>query len=523
MDDSRPLPRSLGRYLLYDEIAAGGMATVHVGRLLGPAGFSRTVAIKRLHPQFAKDPEFVSMFLDEARLAARIRHPNVVSTLDVVAREGELFLVMDYVQGLSLSRLVAAARRSNRTIPTRVASAILVDTLLGLQAAHEARNDRGDPLGIVHRDISPQNILVGADGIARVVDFGVAKAASRAQTTREGQIKGKLAYMSPEQVQSRGVDQRTDIFAASIVLWETLSGRRLFASDEPAATVADILTRTVEPPSKHNPTIDAQVDAVVLKGLARARSERFGSAREMARALQEALPPANSLEIEDWLASVAGDILQVSGRRVAQIEENSSKAADDPNLFAGAPSVKTVAMTPSGIAQSTPSSHASAAAPLRPLTQAPEEVTDLSASSGIAPLSIPLYRSRSVRVWLAAGGFAALAVAVLALRGGSADGVVAPKPTPASAAESAARSATDVAVQPAPPKEAAKPSEGSELVASPKPVPAPAPASSAVRGSKTRPGPVRVAAPAGAVARPSCDPPYTLKADGSKRFKPECF
>src|SRR5262245_12083371 len=126
MHDVRPVPRSLGRYLLYDEIAAGGMATVHIGRLLGPAGFSRTVAIKRLHPQFAKDPEFVSMFLDEARLAARIRHPNVVSTLDVVARDGELFLVMDYVQGLSLSRLVSAARRSNLVIPPNIASAILI-------------------------------------------------------------------------------------------------------------------------------------------------------------------------------------------------------------------------------------------------------------------------------------------------------------------------------------------------------------------------------------------------------------
>jgi len=192
--------RVVGRYALYAEIAAGGMATVHFGRLLGPVGFSRTVAIKRLHPQFAKDPEFVSMFLDEARLAARIRHPNVVPTLDVVATQGELFLVMDYVQGESLSRLIRAARERGHRIPPRIVSSILTGALHGLHAAHEAKNERGEPLNIVHRDISPQNVLVGSDGVPRVLDFGVAKAAGRVQTTREGQLKGKLAYMAPEQI-----------------------------------------------------------------------------------------------------------------------------------------------------------------------------------------------------------------------------------------------------------------------------------------------------------------------------------
>src|SRR5262245_394878 len=150
------------------------MATVHLGRLLGPVGFSRTVAIKRLHAQFATDPEFVSMFLDEARLAARIRHPNVVPTLDVVATEGELFVVMEYVHGESLSRLIKEEARNGRRIPPRIAASLISGTLQGLHAAHEARDERGNPLNIVHRDVSPQNILVGSDGIARVLDFGVA-------------------------------------------------------------------------------------------------------------------------------------------------------------------------------------------------------------------------------------------------------------------------------------------------------------------------------------------------------------
>ncbi|HEV8244207.1 MAG TPA: serine/threonine-protein kinase, partial [Polyangiaceae bacterium] len=187
-------PRSIGRYTLYGEIASGGMATVHVGQLSGPEGFSRTVAIKLLHKQYAKDPNFVDMFLDEARLAARIRHPNVVSTLDVVRVEDELFVVMDYVHGESLAHLVRAASVDGGHVPPRIASAILVGALLGLHAAHEATDGKGKPLSIVHRDVSPQNILVGIDGVARVADFGVAKAASRVHTTQGGEIKGKISY-----------------------------------------------------------------------------------------------------------------------------------------------------------------------------------------------------------------------------------------------------------------------------------------------------------------------------------------
>src|SRR5580704_4176495 len=174
---ARPRPQVIGRYAIYDEIASGGMASVHFGRFAGASGFARTVAIKRAHPHLAREPEFVLMFLDEARLAARIRHPNVVATIDVLSTPNDLALVMEYVHGESLWRLIRSAQEQGERAPLPIAAAILIDTLHGLHAAHEATDEQGAPLGIVHRDVSPQNILVGADGISRLVDFSIAKAA----------------------------------------------------------------------------------------------------------------------------------------------------------------------------------------------------------------------------------------------------------------------------------------------------------------------------------------------------------
>jgi serine/threonine-protein kinase len=318
--------RAIGRYVVYDEIASGGMASVHIGRLIGPLGFSRAVAIKILHPHFAKDPEFVRMFLDEARLAARIRHPNVVATLDVAVQDKELFLVMEYVQGETLAHLTRLAEDKGQTLPPRVACAIVVDLLDGLHAAHDAKDERGTPLTIVHRDVSPQNVMVGRDGTARVLDFGVAKAASRVQTTREGQVKGKFAYMAPEQVMRHHVDRRVDIFAASIVLWEALTGKRLFAADDPAAVVARIMGDVILPPSVVRRGLPEAVDAVVLKGLARSREERFATAGEMARALESALEPARRTAVAEWVQATADDLMAARAERVASIEREAQGA-----------------------------------------------------------------------------------------------------------------------------------------------------------------------------------------------------
>jgi serine/threonine-protein kinase len=262
------------------------------------------------------------MFLDEARLAARIQHPNVVSVLDVVAAEGELFLVMDYVHGESFATLLKRAQATDIAIPTKIVVGIALDLLYGLHAAHEARSERGDALGIVHRDVSPQNVLVGADGIARVLDFGIAKAAAmrtRAET-RSGYIKGKLSYMAPEQVATRQVDRRTDVYAAAVVLWEALTGNRFFPPLEVGALMAQILTRDHVPPSRWNKSLPAGLDEVVLRGLARDPESRYATAHDMAADLERVLSPARPREIGEWVQLVARQSLGARAESMSEVE-----------------------------------------------------------------------------------------------------------------------------------------------------------------------------------------------------------
>jgi serine/threonine protein kinase len=315
-------PPTVGRYLLYAEIASGGMATVHFGRLQGAAGFARSVAIKRLHPQYARDPDFVEMFLDEARLAARIAHPNVVPTLDVVAQGDELLLVMDYVRGSALSRLLRTLTQLGERMPARIAAAIAAGVLRGLHAAHEATNELGEPLEIVHRDVSPQNVLVGTDGIPRVLDFGVAKAAGRVQTTREGQLKGKLAYMAPEQITTGSVTRKTDIYAAAVVLWEMLTGRRLFRADNEGKLLALVLDGDVHPPSALVEGLNEGFDRVVLRGMDRDPAKRYSTAREMAIDVESVVGIAPSAEVGEWVEALAADELRERTARIEEIERS---------------------------------------------------------------------------------------------------------------------------------------------------------------------------------------------------------
>jgi serine/threonine protein kinase len=322
VDHLPTVSRVLGRYALYDPIAAGGMASVHLGRLRASAGFTRTVAIKCLHAQFVQDPEFAAMFLDEARMVARISHPNVVPTLDVVSADGELFLVMEYVHGESLAYLSRAATQAGQAIRPEIAVTLMIGVLHGLHAAHEACSERGEPLGIVHRDVSPQNILVGTDGAPRLIDFGVAKAAGRTQTTREGKLKGKLSYMAPEQIRGQ-VSRLTDVYAASIVLWEMLTGRRLFPGDNEGQIFDRALKGCRTPPSKHAANVSGALDAATLRGLSIDPKRRFASAREMALALEDVGSHVPASKIGAWVDSMATERLRERRERITAIESES--------------------------------------------------------------------------------------------------------------------------------------------------------------------------------------------------------
>ena len=477
--------RRVGRYALFGEIASGGMATVYFGRLVGAVGFSRSVAIKQLHPQYAKSPEFVAQFLDEAQLTARIRHPNVVSVLDVVARDGELFVIMEFVEGEPLSRLVRFARDP---IPLEIASAVLVQVLLGLHAAHEATTENGERLDIVHRDVSPQNMLVGVDGASHILDFGVAKAASRVHTTENGQIKGKLTYMAPEQLRGADLDRRVDVFAAGIVLWELITGQRLFARGDPGATVTAVLSGFVKPPSTHRPEVSPELDKLVLKALAPNREDRFASAREMAIALEGCVPPASSLKVGSWVEGVAGDSLKERAARLREAEEST-----------GVNAVVDAAGLQRRLADGSMNPHTSFSQPTlaEPVVQRARQ-----------PAWQKLYRERPwlVRSIAALIGFGLLWALVLAFH-------ATPKPPERQLALSASAAAVLPSASPVPEPKAVLATDLPEEAPSAKP-------------ALTAPGTPRVVkktTPKISAVSSNCKPPYVLDSQGRKRFKPECF
>ncbi len=490
----------IGRYTVDSPFAAGGMASVHLGRAQGPMGFARTVAVKRLLPALASDPAFTARFLDEARLAARVRHVNVVPTLDVVAEHDELIIVMEYVSGLSLAAVLlqdsvafgkAAASPAQR-VPLAVVSALMSDVLEGLHAAHTATTETGACLSLVHRDVSPQNVLVGSDGVARVIDFGVATASQGLPGEGERHVMGKLGYMAPEQLRGEQVTSAADVYSAAVVLWELLAHRRLM-SDGVDTHMERVLIGDLDGPRRFVPAVPVAMESVVMQGLSAAPARRFATAHEMAVALQAACPRATALEVATWLKEVAGAAL--------------AQRADDVARFESMPEGALAQVRPStlGVVVFDP-------------TVTVRALPDVTAV--IAPRAVPERRGHRPGSKVAAlsalavlVALAAIALIVVAMRARAPAGAAA-EPSAGSATE-AAPAETVTTTDPA----VAASGEPTEPATS---LPAAARTGPHRRGTKTPPSSGAAPRALGSVLAASCKVPFYFDAEGMKHYRPEC-
>jgi serine/threonine-protein kinase len=309
-----PLPEQLrDRYEVIGPIGKGGMAVVYLARLVGAAGFSRLVAVKRLTPERADEPTAAEALIDEARVAGQLHHPNVVPVLDALQYDGELFVVMEYVDGLSVGQLLRGLEARGQRVPPRIAASVMCGVLEGLHAAHTVRDEDGELLSIIHRDVSPNNILVGTDGVARLTDFGIAKSEQRMSATLPGQVKGTPGYMSPEQITAQPLLPCSDVYSAGLVLWELLVGEKVTARTPTPALAPGALP----PPSACGAQVRPEVDQVVMKAIAQMPAARFESARAFAEALEQVCPPLPAREVSAWLQEAAADTL---AQRAAYLE-----------------------------------------------------------------------------------------------------------------------------------------------------------------------------------------------------------
>ncbi|HHH30119.1 MAG TPA: serine/threonine protein kinase, partial [Polyangiaceae bacterium] len=318
----------LGRYRVVDEIGVGGMASVHLARVDGPGGFQKWVAIKRIHPHLVEDDQFVDMFLDEARIAAGINHANVAQVFDLGKDDNTYWIAMEYLHGEPLREVMRRIEEHSTRIPFHIAARVCADAAEGLHAAHELRGRNGQLLNLVHRDVTPHNLFVTYEGYTKVVDFGIAKVVDRLASTRAGTLKGKLAYMSPEQVRGQEVDRRTDIFALGVVLWELTTNRRLFRMDTDLDTLEKVQACVVPLPSTIVPDYPPELQDIVMKALAQRKEDRFQTAREFSRALQRFLMKQGTFvgpeDVGDYVKGLFDDRVQKRERYLEWAAEVTS-------------------------------------------------------------------------------------------------------------------------------------------------------------------------------------------------------
>src|SRR5436190_10823109 len=274
-------PTRFGKYLLLERIAVGGMAEVFVAKAFGVEGFERLLAIKRILPTMGEDAEFIRMFVDEARLAVQLAHANIVQVLELGKHDESLYIAMEYISGRDLRQLMERFRKRQQPMPLPQACLIVAEVCEALDHAHRKKDAQGRSLGIVHRDVSPQNVLVSFEGGVKLIDFGIAKAESRLQKTQSGILKGKFSYMSPEQVKGNAVDGRGDIFACGILLWELVCGEKLFTGESDYAVLEKIRAGAVPSPRSRNPQCPQALEKVILRALAPDPARRYPAASQL--------------------------------------------------------------------------------------------------------------------------------------------------------------------------------------------------------------------------------------------------
>ncbi len=324
---------TLGRYELLVPIAQGGMAVVWAARMKGTRGFQKTVAVKTMLPELSEDPQFEEMFLAEAGLASRIKHPHVCEILDLGEQDGLIYIVMEWIDGEPLSQLARSARQKGGSVPILVALRLVLNAALGLHAAHELKDEAGNLIGLVHRDVSPQNILVTYDGVVKIVDFGVAKASSELANaaTKDGQLKGKVPFMSPEQALGKDIDRRTDVFALGIVLFQLIAGKHPFRGDNDMITLRRICDKDPAPQlAQVVPDCPPALNDLVAKALAKEADDRYESMAEFARAIDRAIAELKlqGLPDEDVVGFVKNMLGERAEKRRTAIREGI-KTADE--------------------------------------------------------------------------------------------------------------------------------------------------------------------------------------------------
>ena len=299
---------TVGQYLLQRKLAVGGMAEIWLATTQGPAGFRKDVVIKRILPEHASDETFVEMFLDEARLAASLNHPNIVTIFNLGRDRDSYFIAMEYIEGYDLSRVIARAKTRGIAIPAPIAARMVADACGGLDYAHNFADSEGNRVGLVHRDISPHNLLISRSGVVKLVDFGVAKAASSVHKTQTGLVKGKLAYLSPEQIHAKPLDGRSDLFAMGIVLYELLTGERPFGGESELLAVSAILNEPHAPVASRRAGLQEGLEQIVTRALAKRPQDRYQSAAEMERDLEQWMrqhqATVSQRDLSDFLASL---------------------------------------------------------------------------------------------------------------------------------------------------------------------------------------------------------------------------